>query len=1006
MLRPDDFYRDAHKTLYQSMLTLYVQREPADFVTLCNELERTGRLADVGGTSVIASLMNAVPTSANAVYYARIVAQKALYRRLIHAAGQIAALAYEETDDALEEAEQLIFALGQAQGEASDLTPVQEVLSDCLTTLDALHERRTSIIGVPTGYRHLDAPLGGLQRSDLVILAARPGTGKCLTAHTLIDLPGTGERKTLEACIKQREPLVYGLSEDGVIRPALVSHWIDSGIQPCYRVRTRLGREVEVTGHHPFLTVHGWKPLHDVHVGHHIAVPAKVACFGEDEHWPLEKVRLLAYLLADAQPRNATTMQGGAILPKNPVTVWLQELGLMGKSAKEKSFPPCVWKWSRQYLAEFLKTLMSCDGSIFPNSKGQPTIQFTVTSPQLAKDVSHAFLRFGIVGKYYSTSRGAYRIDVTANEGVRTYQQEIGWIGEKHSRYRLAAYAQVLDDNNLRRASSPDVYWDEIVAIEPIGEQQVYDVTVPDGANFIANDVFVHNTSFALGVAHNACQQGYRVALFSLEMSRHQLVMRLLSTEAGIDQHRLRLGRVEDHEWEHIVAAMGTLSEERLWIDDTAGLSLSSLRSRARRLQSQYGVDLVIVDYLQLVRASLDGKRFQNREQEIAEISRGLKAIAKELDVPVLALAQLSRAVEIRASKVPQLSDLRESGCLTGDTPVYLPDEGVYLPIKECVGQSGFRVLALNTETWKLEARAVTRAFATGCKQTYKMTTRLGRTIRATGNHTFFTFEGWERLDQLCSGQRIALPRRLPGPACKSMTDAEIGLLGHLIGDGCTLQRSGIQYVSGDLGSAEMVVNLAAWLDGLAFCSRVLASHLEYLERRRENTNRDVIPNQIWRQMVVPAMRISAITTRQMQAALGNVYCGTGLYKQNVSRERATRLANIVQSEPLAALAQSDVYWDEIVSIVPDEETDVYDLTVEGLHNFVAGDMIVHNSIENESDVVLFIYRDDLYNPESEAAGTADLIIAKHRNGPTGTIRLGFDPTQTRFYTLEAAKAD
>ena len=616
-----------------------------------------------------------------------------------------------------------------------------------------------------------------------------------------------------------------------MIRPALVSQWIDSGIQLCYRVRTRLGREVEVTGHHPFLTVQGWKPLHAVPVGHHIAVPAKVACFGEDEHWPLEKVRLLAYLLAEggltrtypmftntdpvmiedvkqiiathfpqcavkqygmsyaiAQPRNATTMQGGAILPKNPVTVWLQELGLMGKSAKEKSFPPCVWKWSRKLLAEFLKTLMSCDGSIFPNSKGQPTLQLTVASEQLAKDVSHAFLRFGIVGKYSSTSRGAYRIDVTANEGVRTYQQEIGWIGEKHSRfvdyaycfhhgyrghvpceiwpfvsasaqstsltlvglarevgegtkartagynpqkkrplprYRLAAYAQVLDDNHLRLASSPDVYWDEIVAIEPIGEQQVYDVTVPDGANFIANDVFVHNASFALNVARNACRQGERVALFSLEMSRHQLGMRLLSMETGIDQHRLRLGRVEDHEWEQVVAALGILSEGQLWIDDTAALSLASLRSRARRLQARHGVDLVIVDYLQLMRANLDGKRLQNREQEIAEISRGLKTIAKELDVPVLALAQLSRAVEVRASKVPQLSDLRESG-----------------------------------------------------------------------------------------------------------------------------------------------------------------------------------------------------------------------------------------------------------------------------------------SIENEADVVLFIYRDDLYNPESEAAGTADLIIAKHRNGPTGTIRLGFDPTQTRFYTLEEARGD
>ena len=130
VLRPDDFYRDAHKTLYQAMLTRSTRHEPADFVTLCDELERDGKLADVGGASAIASLMNGVPTSANAVYYARIVAQKALYRRLIHAAGQIAALAYEEADDALEEAEQLIFALGQAQGGTSNLTPVQEVLSD------------------------------------------------------------------------------------------------------------------------------------------------------------------------------------------------------------------------------------------------------------------------------------------------------------------------------------------------------------------------------------------------------------------------------------------------------------------------------------------------------------------------------------------------------------------------------------------------------------------------------------------------------------------------------------------------------------------------------------------------------------------------------------------------------------------------------------------------------------------------------------------------------------
>ncbi|MBO0783162.1 MAG: DnaB-like helicase C-terminal domain-containing protein, partial [Ktedonobacteraceae bacterium] len=138
------------------------------------------------------------------------------------------------------------------------------------------------------------------------------------------------------------------------------------------------------------------------------------------------------------------------------------------------------------------------------------------------------------------------------------------------------------------------------------------------------------------------------------------------------DQQRLRMGWFYEEEWEHIIDAMGTLSEGPLWIDDTAGLSLAALRSRARRLQAQHSIDLLIVDYLQLMHADLEGKRYPNREQEIAEISRGLKGIAKELNVPVLALAQLSRAVEARASKVPQLSDLRESGAIENDADVVL----------------------------------------------------------------------------------------------------------------------------------------------------------------------------------------------------------------------------------------------------------------------------------------------------------------------------------------------
>src|SRR5258707_9585240 len=148
---------------------------------------------------------------------------------------------------------------------------------------------------------------------------------------------------------------------------------------------------------------------------------------------------------------------------------------------------------------------------------------------------------------------------------------------------------------------------------------------------------------------------------------------------------------------------MDTLSEANNWIDDTASITPLEMRSKSRRIHAQHGIDLIIVDYLQLMQATIGGKRNENRVQEISEISRSLKALARELNVPVLALAQLSRAVESRQSKVPQLSDLRESGCLTGNTLVYLPDSGIYKPIEQLAGLSRFNVLALNTGTWKLK---------------------------------------------------------------------------------------------------------------------------------------------------------------------------------------------------------------------------------------------------------------------------------------------------------------
>jgi replicative DNA helicase len=176
----------------------------------------------------------------------------------------------------------------------------------------------------------------------------------------------------------------------------------------------------------------------------------------------------------------------------------------------------------------------------------------------------------------------------------------------------------------------------------------------------------------------------------------------------------------------------------------------------------------------------------------------------------------------------------------------------------------------------------------------------------------------------------------------------------------------------------------------------------EYLRTHPANTNRDIIPNHVWRMFAVPAMQECGITTRQMRAELGNAYCGTGLYKQNVSRERAARLSQVVKSQEIACLAESGVYWDAVASVEFDGESEVYDLTVEGNHNFISENLIVHNSIEQDSDIVMFLYRDEVYNEETEFPNQAEIIVAKHRNGPTGTLSLYFDKPLTKF--LNAAE--
>lgn len=545
----EDFYREKNGWVYQAILDLHERREPADFVTLCDEMERRNQLQEVGGAGYITQLINNTPTAVHVEYYAGIVVRTATLRRLIGAAGQITALAYDEAqdvDEVVDRAEQLIFGVSEHRIQR-DLTPIRHIMGNVVERIDYLHRHTGDLLGVPSGFGKLDKLLGGFQKSDLVILAARPSVGK---------------------------------------------------------------------------------------------------------------------------------------------------------------------------------------------------------------------------------------------------------------------------------------------------------------------------TALALNFAANAAKKyGQRVAFFSLEMSAEQLVQRLLSSETGINQQRLRLGDVKEEEWLMLMEAAGVLSETLLFIDDTPAVSVLELRTKARRLQAEHGLDLVVVDYLQLMRG--EGGRNDNRVQEISYITRSLKSLARELEVPLIALSQLSRAVEQRTDHKPQLSDLRESGCLTGDSLVTLADTGERLPIADCLGRSNLAVCALNPETLQIERATVSNAFCTGRKPVQRLTTQSGRTIRATANHKFLTIQGWKRLDELKRGEAIAVP-------------------------------------------------------------------------------------------------------------------------------------------PLAC---SDIYWDRVTQVAADGEEEVYDLTVPGPANFVANDILVHNSIEQDADVVMFIYREDMVKEDSERKNIADVIVAKHRNGPTDTVPLFFNRELTKFADLEMTRA-
>jgi replicative DNA helicase len=397
-------------------------------------------------------------------------------------------------------------------------------------------------------------------------------------------------------------------------------------------------------------------------------------------------------------------------------------------------------------------------------------------------------------------------------------------------------------------------------------------------------------TSMALSMAAAAAKEEQKpIAIFSLEMTNEELVTRLLCAEAHINSQNLRRGNIRDPEWEKISAGMSALSQLPIYIDDSGTVSVSEIRSRCRRLQSGDGLAAVFIDYLQLVRPSGTTKS-QNRNDELSEICRTLKATAKDLQIPIVALAQLNRGVESRNDKRPMLSDLRD--CLAGDSMIVNADTGQRVAIADIVkGSKRFNVWALDDKL-KLVRRPIVDAWAVGKKALFRVTTKSGRTIRCTDGHRFRSVSGWKLLRELSQGSLLAVPSRCD--------------------------------VLGDQRSSE---------------------------------------------------RLDAF------------------------RRGAHRIAGL-DTVDLERLAFSDVVWDSVASIQACGSEMTYDVTVGELHNFCVDDFVTHNSgaIEQEADMVTFLYRDSYYNPESAVEeDLTEFIIAKNRSGPTGTVKLRFKKEYTLF---------
>lgn len=700
ILRPESFYLEAHQHIYRAAIRLFERSNPVDLLTVTEEVKKAGELDKIGGGYYLVELSNRVASAANIEYHARIIAQKHIQRELISVSTRTIRDAYEDTTDVfnlLDETEKGLFAITQNNLSRS-YESMGSLSSKVLKQIEELSKKGDGLTGVPSGFTDLDRLTSGWQPSDLVIIAARPGMGKCLGKGTKVLMYDGSLR-----CVENLKPGELLMGDDSTPRLILST---TKGREMMYWVRQNKGIDYRVNESHilslkPSRTEwsHQNGDILNISVSDYLGQSAKFKSnykgykvaveFAErsvsvhpyflglwlgdgssdSSNIATTDEEVVSYLETYAGDLGLTLKKQKQAPEKCPIYRiandrqnalafslhgLLRKLGVLGN----KHIPQDYLLNTTQKRLELLAGLIDSDGHYLVQSNG-----FEIT--QKDENLAHQI-------KFLCDSLG-FRTSLTAKEA------QIAAIGFESIVWRLRIYGD-LDKVPVRiQRKQPNSWKSKInwqvtgIHVEADKVDDYYGFELDGNGLFLLSDMTVtHNTAMVLAVALNAARDFNKgVALFSLEMASTQLVQRLISMESEIPANKFRNGKLEDYEWQQLQTTVERLNSVPIFIDDTPAINIFELRAKCRRLKMQHDIQLIVVDYLQLMTGASENNRGGNREQEIAGISRALKSLAKELNVPVLALSQLSRAVEVRGgSKRPQLSDLRESGSIEQDADI------------------------------------------------------------------------------------------------------------------------------------------------------------------------------------------------------------------------------------------------------------------------------------------------------------------------------------------------